>query len=45
MDLTNKKVSIIGTGCSTIQIVPEIVDAVQSLTVFQRSAPYVGSRN
>jgi cation diffusion facilitator CzcD-associated flavoprotein CzcO len=32
---------VVGTGASAIQFVPGIVDRVGSLTVFQRSAPYV----
>ena len=41
LDLCDKRVSVIGTGCSAIQIVPSIIDQVSSLTLFQRSAPYV----
>ncbi len=41
VDLTGKRVAVIGTGASAIQFVPAIVDTVASLTVFQRSAPYV----
>jgi 4-hydroxyacetophenone monooxygenase len=37
LDIQNKKVAIIGTGASSMQIVPAIVDAVDELTVFQRS--------
>jgi len=40
-DLQNKKVAVIGTGASAIQFVPAIVPKVKSLTLFQRSAPYV----
>ena len=40
-DLDDKKVSVIGTGCSAAQLIPEIVHQVQSLTLFQRSAPWV----
>jgi cation diffusion facilitator CzcD-associated flavoprotein CzcO len=32
---------VVGTGASAIQFVPAIVDRVASMTVFQRSAPYV----
>jgi cation diffusion facilitator CzcD-associated flavoprotein CzcO len=39
--LAGKRVAVVGTGASAIQIVPGIVDEVGSLTVFQRSAPYV----
>jgi len=41
VDLTGKRVAVIGTGASAIQFVPGIVDQVGEMTVFQRSAPYV----
>ncbi|WP_127480624.1 flavin-containing monooxygenase [Nocardioides pantholopis] len=41
VDLTGKRVLVVGTGASAIQLVPGIVDRVGSLTVLQRSAPYV----
>ena len=41
VDLTGKRVAVIGTGASAIQFVPAIVDRVSALTVFQRSAPYL----
>jgi cation diffusion facilitator CzcD-associated flavoprotein CzcO len=40
-DLTGKRVASIGTGASTIQFVPEIVDKVSQLYVFQRTAPWI----
>lgn len=40
-DLANKKVAVVGTGASAIQFVPAIVPKVKSLSLFQRSAPYV----
>jgi cation diffusion facilitator CzcD-associated flavoprotein CzcO len=40
-DLTGKRVAVIGTGASAIQIVPEIADRVEHLDVYQRTAPYV----
>jgi cyclohexanone monooxygenase len=40
-DLTGKRVAVIGTGASAIQIVPEIAPEVQHLDVYQRTAPYV----
>jgi cation diffusion facilitator CzcD-associated flavoprotein CzcO len=40
-DLTGKRVAVIGTGASAIQFVPAIAGRTASLTVFQRSAPYV----
>ena len=41
VDLTGKRVAVIGTGASAAQFVPAIVDRVAALTVFQRSAPYL----
>jgi cation diffusion facilitator CzcD-associated flavoprotein CzcO len=41
IDLTGKRVAVVGTGASAIQFVPGIVDEVGSMTIFQRSAPYV----
>ncbi|WP_166392343.1 flavin-containing monooxygenase [Nocardioides ochotonae] len=41
VDLGGLRVAVIGTGASAIQFVPGIVDRVGSMTVFQRSAPYV----
>jgi 4-hydroxyacetophenone monooxygenase len=37
LDLTGKRVAIIGTGASAMQIVPTIADDVEQLSVFQRS--------
>jgi cation diffusion facilitator CzcD-associated flavoprotein CzcO len=39
--LEGTRVAVVGTGASAIQFVPAIVDRVGSITVFQRSAPYV----
>ena len=36
---------MIGTGCSSVQLVPEVIDQVASLTLFQRSAPWVIPKN
>ncbi len=36
-DLTGKRVAIIGTGASAVQLIPEIAPKVQQLTVFQRT--------
>jgi cation diffusion facilitator CzcD-associated flavoprotein CzcO len=41
VDLTGKRVAIIGTGASAIQIVPEIVDQVAELQLYQRTPPWV----
>ena len=40
-DPTGKRVAIIGTGASAFQIVPEIAGKVDSLDVYQRSAPWI----
>ncbi len=40
LDLTGKRVAIIGTGASAMQIVPEIAGQVASLTIYQRSAQW-----
>ena len=40
-DLTGKKVAVVGTGASAIQFVPEIADRVESLTLFQRTPPWI----
>ena len=40
-DTAGKRIGVIGTGASAIQIVPELAKAARHLTVFQRSAPYV----
>ncbi|MEV6336892.1 NAD(P)/FAD-dependent oxidoreductase [Nocardia vinacea] len=37
IDFTGKRVAIIGTGSSGVQIVPAIADQVASLTVYQRT--------
>lgn len=41
VDLTGKKVAVIGTGASAIQFVPAIQPVVGNLTVFQRTPPWV----
>ncbi|MEU8797608.1 NAD(P)/FAD-dependent oxidoreductase [Spirillospora sp. NPDC048819] len=40
-DLRGKRIAVIGTGASAIQIVPEIAKEAAELRLFQRSAPYV----
>jgi 4-hydroxyacetophenone monooxygenase len=40
VDLTGKRVAVIGTGASAFQFVPEIAPRVASLTVFQRTPPW-----
>ena len=43
-DLTGKRVAVIGTGASAIQIVPSIAEKVARLDVYQRTAPWVVPR-
>jgi 4-hydroxyacetophenone monooxygenase len=42
VDLAGKRVAVIGTGATAFQVIPEIAPKVKSLTVFQRSAPWLG---
>jgi len=44
VDLIGKRVAVIGTGASAIQIVPEIVDDVAELQLYQRTPPWVVPR-
>lgn len=41
LDLTGKRVAVIGTGASAIQFVPEVAKQAGEVRVFQRNAPYV----
>lgn len=41
VDLTNKRVAIIGTGASAVQIIPAIADKVKELHVLQRTPAWV----
>jgi cation diffusion facilitator CzcD-associated flavoprotein CzcO len=43
-DMTGKRVAIIGTGASSIQIVPEVARVAERLTVFQRTPPWIHPR-
>ena len=45
IDLRDKRVAMIGTGASAIQIVPEIAPIVGRLTLFQRTPPWVIPRH
>ncbi len=40
-DVTGKRVGVIGTGASAVQIVPEIHKQATSLSVFQRTAAWI----
>ena len=41
VDLTGRRVAVIGTGASAIQAVPRIQPKVERLTLFQRTPPWV----
>ncbi|MGW3512284.1 flavin-containing monooxygenase [Streptomyces sp. NPDC000994] len=43
-DLAGKRVAVVGTGASAIQIVPSIQPEVARLTLFQRTPPWVMPR-
>ena len=45
VDLTGKRVAVVGTGASAIQIVPEIVDRVGQLQLYQRTPAWVLPRS
>jgi cation diffusion facilitator CzcD-associated flavoprotein CzcO len=44
VDLTDKRVAVVGTGASAIQFVPEIADQTRHIDVYQRTAPWVVPR-
>ncbi|MEV6876419.1 NAD(P)/FAD-dependent oxidoreductase [Amycolatopsis sp. NPDC051128] len=41
VELTGKRVAVVGTGASAIQFVPELRKHAKHVTVFQRTPPYV----
>lgn len=41
LDLRGRKVAVIGTGASAMQLVPAIAETVESLVVFQRSPQWI----
>ncbi|MBB2909843.1 cation diffusion facilitator CzcD-associated flavoprotein CzcO [Streptosporangium becharense] len=41
VDLTGKRVAVIGTGASAVQFVPEIAGRVARLHLFQRTPPWI----
>ncbi|KAG0233620.1 hypothetical protein BGX31_004793 [Mortierella sp. GBA43] len=43
-DLTNKRVAVVGSGASAIQVVPSIVDKVKTLEFYQRTPTYIVPR-
>ncbi len=42
VDLTGKRVAVIGTGASAVQFIPEIAPQAGELLVFQRTPPWLG---
>ncbi|MCW2608109.1 MAG: FAD-dependent pyridine nucleotide-disulfide oxidoreductase [Frankiales bacterium] len=44
VDLAGKRVAVVGTGASAIQFVPELQKTAASLTVFQRTPPWIVPR-
>lgn len=44
VDLTGKKIAVVGSGASAVQLVPAIVDQVSELHVIQRSPNWVGNK-
>ena len=43
--LADKRVGIIGTGATAVQVVPKLAESAKELFVFQRTAACVGARN
>ena len=41
LDLTGKRVAVIGTGASAMQLVPEIASQASEVLVFQRNPPWI----
>jgi cation diffusion facilitator CzcD-associated flavoprotein CzcO len=41
IDFSGRRVAVVGTGTSAVQIIPTIAPQVETLTVFQRTAAYV----
>lgn len=41
IDLTGRRVAVVGTGASAMQLVPALADQVAGLTIFQRSPQWV----
>lgn len=44
VDLKGKRVAVIGTGASAVQVIPAIASVVEHLTVFQRTPAWVTPR-
>lgn len=44
VDLTGKRVAVVGSGASAVQLVPAIADMVSQLHVIQRSPNWIGNK-
>jgi cation diffusion facilitator CzcD-associated flavoprotein CzcO len=44
VQLAGRRVAVIGTGASAVQLVPRLAEVAESVTVFQRSAPWIVPR-
>lgn len=40
LDVAGKRIAVIGTGASAMQIVPTVVDEVEAVTIYQRTAQW-----
>ncbi len=45
VDLKGRRVGVIGTGASAIQVVPELAEIAGQLTLFQRTPPWIMPKN
>lgn len=44
-DARKRRIAVIGTGASAVQLVPQVAEVADRVVVFQRSAPWVVPRN
>src|SRR5699024_8922875 len=44
VEISNKRVAIIGTGAAAVQIIPQLQPLAKKLTVFQRTPPWIVPR-
>lgn len=44
LDMTGKRVAIVGTGATAVQLVPELQKTAEKLVVFQRTPPWIVPR-
>jgi cation diffusion facilitator CzcD-associated flavoprotein CzcO len=44
LDLSGRRVAVVGTGASAVQVIPPLARQVEQLVVFQRSPPWVLAR-